>query len=56
MIYPLGGLFIGAMLGVYRARARGGKIADMAQWGMVFALIFGVIGMFIAVILTRMST
>ncbi len=54
MIYPLGGLLIGALLGAYRARSMGGKVADMVQWGLVFALIFGVIGMFVAVILTRM--
>lgn len=53
MIYPLGGLFFGAVLGAYRAKSRGGNPADMAQWAAVFALIFGVIGMFIAVIITR---
>ena len=55
MIYPLGGLFFGAVLGAFRAKSRGGKPADMAQWAAVFAMIFGVIGLFIAVILTRMS-
>jgi len=53
MIYPLGGLFFGAVLGAFRARRRGGKAADMAQWAAVFAMIFGVIGMFIAVVITR---
>lgn len=53
MIYPLAGIFFGAMLGAYRARSKGGKPADMAQWGAVFAMIFGIIGLFIAVILTR---
>ena len=55
MIYPLGGLFLGAVFGAIRAKMRGGVAADMAQWGAVFAMIFGVIGMFIAVILTRAS-
>lgn len=55
MIYPLGGMFLGAVLGAYRARAQGGKAADMAQWAAVFAMIFGVIGLFIAVIITRLS-
>jgi hypothetical protein len=53
MIYPLGGLIFGALLGAYRAKSRGGKIADIVQWAAVFAMIFGVIGMFIAVIITR---
>lgn len=54
MIYPLGGLLFGAILGAYRARSRGGNRSDMAQWGAVFAMIFGVIGLFIAVIITRL--
>jgi hypothetical protein len=53
MIYPLGGLFFGAVLGAYRAKSQGGKPADMAQWAAVFAMIFGIIGLFIAVIMTR---
>ncbi|MBU2993634.1 hypothetical protein Q4555_12650 [Octadecabacter sp. 1_MG-2023] len=53
MIYPLGGLFFGALLGAYRAKSKGGKVADIAQWAAVFAMIFGVIGMFIAIIITR---
>ena len=53
MIYPLGGLLFGALLGAFRAKSRGGKLADIAQWAAVFAMIFGVIGMFIAVIITR---
>jgi hypothetical protein len=55
MIYPLGGLFLGALLGAFRAKQRGGKLADMLQWAAVFAMIFGIIGLFIAVIMTRMS-
>ena len=55
MIYPLGGLFLGAVLGAFRAKQRGGKLADVLQWAAVFAMIFGVIGLFIAVIMTRMS-
>ena len=54
MIYPLGGLLIGALLGAYRAKSKGGSPADIAQWAIVFALILGVLGMFIAIIHTRM--
>lgn len=53
MIYPLGGLFFGALLGAYRAKSKGGKAADIAQWAAVFAMIFGIVGLFIAVIMTR---
>ena len=54
MIYPLGGLLFGALLGAYRAKSRGGNTADLAQWATVFALIFGVIGLFAMIIITRM--
>ncbi|MGJ8612081.1 MAG: hypothetical protein ACSHWY_13350 [Octadecabacter sp.] len=54
MIFPLGGLLIGAMLGAYRAKKRGGNGADIAQWAAVFAMIFGIVGLLIMIILTRM--
>lgn len=53
MIYPLGGLVLGALLGAVRARMRGGKGLDMLQWGAAFALIFGIIGVFILVFMMR---
>ena len=56
MIYPLGGLVVGALLGAYRAKSRGGKTADVAQWAAVFAMIFGIIGLFVAIIITRNLT
>lgn len=53
MILPLAGIVIGALLGAFKAKSKGGKPADMAQWGAVFAMIFGIIGLFITVIITR---
>ncbi|MFO8126539.1 hypothetical protein [Yoonia sp.] len=53
MIFPLSGLLIGAILGALRAKARGGKGKDMLQWGAVFAIIFGLIGLFVLIILQR---
>lgn len=53
MIYPLAGLVIGAVTGALRARARGGRTADMVQWAIVHALILGLAGLFAAIILTR---
>lgn len=55
MIYPLGGLLFGAILGAIRARMRGGKVLDLLQWGAAFGLMFGIIGLFIMVILLRQS-
>lgn len=53
MIYPLAGLLLGAVTGVWRARARGGKTADMVQWALVHALVLGLAGLFAAIFLTR---
>jgi len=53
MIYPLIGLFLGALAGAFEAKRRGGKTLDLLQWGAVIAMIGGVIGMFIAIFITR---
>ncbi len=53
MIFPFGGLFLGAIFGAFRARSRGGKVLDMLQWGAVFALIFGLIGLFALIMIER---
>lgn len=53
MIYPLAGLLFGAILGALRAKMRGGKGFDMLQWGAVFAILFGLIGLFILVFIER---
>lgn len=56
MIYPLAGLLIGAIVGAVRAKVRGGKVLDMLQWGAVFAMIFGLIGLFALVFIERSLT
>ena len=53
MIYPLTGLILGALIGAIRARMRGGKTADLLQWGAAFAVLFGVIGLFILIFIER---
>lgn len=53
MIFPLSGMVLGAVLGAWRAKSRGGKRLDMVQWGAVFAIIFGLIGLFVLIILQR---
>jgi hypothetical protein len=50
----IGGLVIGALGGGLRARARGGKAADIAQYAAVHAIIFGLIGLFLTLYLDRM--
>ncbi len=53
MIYPLGGLVIGALAGTIMARRKGGGALDMLQWAAVLAIILGVVGLFITVFITR---
>lgn len=53
MIYPLGGLLIGALLGALMAKRKGGKLPDLLQWAAVMALILGMIGLFVAIFMTR---
>lgn len=56
MIYPLGGLVIGAVLGALAAKRRGGLPADLLQWAAVWAMIFGVAGLVVTLILERMAS
>ncbi|MCF7701579.1 hypothetical protein [Loktanella sp. M215] len=53
MILPLGGIVLGALIGAIRARMRGGKLLDMLQWGAAFAIILGIVGLFILVFIQR---
>jgi hypothetical protein len=53
MIYPLGGALLGAILGAVMARRRGGKGADMAQWGAVMAIVFALLGLFVLIFIER---
>jgi sugar phosphate permease len=53
MIFPLGGIVLGALIGAVRAKMRGGTVMDMIQWGVAFAVMLGIIGLFILVFLQR---
>jgi hypothetical protein len=54
MIFPLGGLLIGALLGAVMARMRGGKLLDLAQWAAALAIFGGIIGLVILIVIDRM--
>ncbi len=43
----------GAALGVWHARHNGGDRKDVIQYALTYALIFGVIGMFVTIYLLR---
>ncbi len=53
-MFVIGGLVLGAIGGGLRAKSRGGKPADIAQYATVYAIIFGLIGLFITLYLDRM--
>lgn len=53
MIIPFGGMMIGALLGALMARLKGGKTLDLLQWGGVFAIIGGLLGLFVLVYIER---
>ncbi|RLJ59009.1 hypothetical protein BCF46_1151 [Litoreibacter meonggei] len=50
---PLIGMLIGALLGAALAKRKGGNRLDMAQYAGGFAIIFGLIGLFVAIYLAR---
>ncbi|MBS3978565.1 MAG: hypothetical protein KGZ77_02045 [Rhodobacteraceae bacterium] len=53
-MFVIGGFLLGALTGGYRARARGGKLADMVQYALVHGLIFAILGLFVTIGLDRM--
>ncbi|HMS96933.1 MAG TPA: hypothetical protein PKA03_17250 [Tabrizicola sp.] len=53
-MFVIGGLLLGAVGGGLRARARGGKRADIAQYAAVYGILFGLIGLFLTIYLDRM--
>lgn len=53
-MFVIGGLVLGALGGGYTARRRGGKPADIAQYAAVYSILFGILGLFVTVILDRM--
>ncbi|WP_176440984.1 hypothetical protein [Oceanicola sp. 22II-s10i] len=47
------GVVLGAAWGGWRAKARGGKRADILQYAAVHALIFAIAGLFLTLFLHR---
>ena len=48
------GLLFGALFGGFQAKRRGGKPADIAQYAGVYGIVFGIIGLFVTIIYSRM--
>jgi hypothetical protein len=49
MIFPLSGMVLGALIGAWRAWAKGGTVLDLLQWAAVFAILCGLIGLFVLI-------
>jgi len=47
------GALLGLLFGFWRAKRAGGNGFDQAQWALVFALIFGLAGLMISVVIVR---
>lgn len=50
---PVIGIVLGALLGAVVAKRKGGRGLDMAQYAGSFAILFGLIGLFLAIYLAR---
>jgi hypothetical protein len=48
-------VLFGALLGALRARSRGGNGFDIAQYALVHAIVFAILGLFLTIILHRMG-
>lgn len=55
MIYPLASLVLGALLGAWGARRRGGKRLDLLQWAAAGAIMGGLVGLFVLISIMRIS-
>lgn len=53
-MFVIGGFLLGAIGGGLRARARGGRTADILQYAFVHGLIFAIVGLFLTIYLDRM--
>lgn len=50
----IGGLLLGGLIGALSARKRGGNTLDMLQYGAVYAMVFGVLGLLATILLHRL--
>lgn len=53
-MFVIGGLVLGALGGGWTAKRRGGQTADIAQYAAVFSIFFGLLGLFLTLILDRL--
>ena len=51
----ISGVVIGALLGAFSARKRGGRLGDILQYAAVYGILFGLAGMLITILAHRMA-
>ncbi|WP_102226506.1 apolipoprotein acyltransferase [Acidimangrovimonas sediminis] len=51
----IAGVIVGALLGAFTARRRGGSGLDVAQYAAVYAIVLGLLCMFATIAIERMS-
>lgn len=49
----IGALILGAILGALSAKKRGGNTADLLQYGAVYAIAFGIVGLLVTIFVDR---
>ncbi|PYE83979.1 hypothetical protein [Pseudoroseicyclus aestuarii] len=54
MIIPLVTFLIGAAIGAFRAKRRGGNFRDMAQWGVGHGMLLGMLGLALLIVLLNL--
>ncbi len=50
----LAGIAIGVIIGLMKARSRGGNGFDKAQYATVWAILLGLLGLFVTIVVERM--
>ena len=54
-MFVIAGAVLGILIGVLTAKKRGGKPADMAQYGAGFGIALAIVGVFVTVVVHRMA-
>lgn len=54
-MFVIAGAVTGILLGIFTAKKRGGKPADMAQYGAGFGIALALLGLLITIIVHRMA-
>jgi F0F1-type ATP synthase assembly protein I len=54
-MFVIAGAVLGILIGVLIARKRGGKPADMVQYGASLSIALAIVGVFVTVIVHRMA-